>query len=74
MTINEKKMNVRSVQLSSYEMASLRDTKAVLTVLFGKLTAHDNITHVAGMLTDMEMLIDELETNNNQIIEFLEDK
>lgn len=72
MIINEKNMTVRSVQLSSYEMASLRDTRAVLKVLFGKLTARDNVNHVSGMLTDIEGLIDELESNNNQIIEFKE--
>lgn len=73
MTIKERKMQVRSVQLSSYEMESLRDTRAVLKVLFDKLTARDNINHVAGMLTDIEGLIDELEANTNQIIEFKED-
>lgn len=70
MTINEKKMLVKSVQLSNYEMDTLLDAKKTLTMMFGRLTAKDNVNHVAAMLTDLEQLLEELKTNNNQIIEF----
>ena len=70
MIINEKKMIVKSVALSNYEMDTLRDAKKTLTMLFGRLTAKDNINHVAAMLTDLEQLLEELEENSNQIIEF----
>jgi len=70
MTINEKKMLVKSVQLSNYEVGTLNDAKKTLTMLFGRLKAKDNISHVAAMLTDLEQLLEELEENGNQIIEF----
>lgn len=70
MTINEKKMLVKSVQLSNYEMDTLRDAKKTLTMLFGRLTSKDNVNHVAAMITDLEQLLEELEENSNQIIEF----
>lgn len=70
MTINEKKMLVKSVQLSHYEMDTLRDAKKTLEMLFGRLAAKDNVNHVAAMLTDLEQLIEELEKDGNQIIEF----
>lgn len=70
MTINEKKMLVKSVQLSNYEMDTLLDAKKTLEMLFGRLAAKDNVNHVAAMLTDLEQLLEELKTNNNQIIEF----
>lgn len=70
MTINEKKMIVKSVALSTYEMDSLRDAKKTLTMLFGRLASKDNINHVAAMITDLEQLLEELEENSNQIIEF----
>lgn len=70
MIINEKKMLVKSVQLSNYEMDTLRDAKKTLNMLFGRLTAKDNVNHVAAMLTDLEQLLEELTENNNQIIEF----
>ena len=70
MIINEKKMLVKSVQLSNYEMDTLRDAKKTLNMMFGRLTAKDNVNHVAAMLTDLEQLLEELTENNNQIIEF----
>lgn len=70
MIINEKKMLVKSVQLSNYEMDTLCDAKKTLNMLFGRLTAKDNVNHVAAMLTDLEQLLEELTENNNQIIEF----
>lgn len=70
MTINEKKMLVKSVQLSNYEMDTLLDAKKTLEMLFGRLAAKDNVNHVAAMLTDLEQLLEELTENNNQIIEF----
>ena len=70
MTINEKKMLVKSLQLSNYEVDTLRDAKKTLNMMFGRLISKDNVNHVAGMLTDLEQLLDELETNGNQIIEF----
>lgn len=70
MTINEKKMIVKSVALSNYEMDTLRDAKKTLTMLFGRLTSKDNVNHVAAMITDLEQLLEELEENSNQIIEF----
>ena len=70
MTINEKKMLVKSLQLSNYEVDTLLDAKKTLTMMFGRLTAKDNVNHVAAMITDLEQLLEELKTNNNQIIEF----
>lgn len=70
MTINEKKMLCKSVQLSNYEMDTLRDAKKTLTMMFGRLISKDNVNHVAAMLTDLEQLLEELEKNGNQIIEF----
>lgn len=70
MTINEKKMLVKSLQLSNYEVDTLRDAKKTLNMMFGRLISKDNVNHVAAMLTDIEQLLDELETNGNQIIEF----
>lgn len=70
MTINEKKMLCKSVQLSNYEMDTLRDAKKTLNMMFGRLIAKDNVNHVAAMLTDLDQLLDELENNGNQIIEF----
>lgn len=73
MIINEKKMTMKAVQLSCYEMSTLKDAKQTLKMLFGRLTARDNITHVANMFNDLEGLIEELEDNNNSIIEFSEE-
>lgn len=70
MTINEKKMLCKSLQLSNYEVDTLRDAKKTLNMMFGRLISKDNVNHVAGMLTDLDQLLDELETNGNQIIEF----
>lgn len=74
MTINETKMTVKAVHLSGYEMSTLKDAKQTLKMLFGRLTAKDNITHVANMFNDLEGLIEELEDNNNSIIEFKEEE
>lgn len=70
MTINEKKMLVKSVQLSNYEVDTLRDAKKTLNMMFGRLISKDNVNHVAAMLTDLDELLEELENNGNQIIEF----
>lgn len=70
MTSKEKKMIMKSVQLSDYELNTLKAAKITLKHLFGRLTAKDNITHVANMFNDIEGLIEELEENGNQIIEF----
>lgn len=70
MTINEKKMKMTSVQLSGYEMNTLKDAKLTLNLLFGKLTSRDNITRAANILNGIESLIEELEENNNSILEF----
>lgn len=70
MTINEKKMLVKSLQLSNYEVDTLLDAKKTLNMMFGRLISKDNVNHVAGMLTDLEQLLKELENNGNQIIEF----
>lgn len=70
MTINEKKMLVKSLQLSNYEVDTLRDAKKTLNMMFGRLKTKDNVNHVAAMLTDLEQLLKELEENGNQIIEF----
>lgn len=73
MTLNEKKMTVKAVQLSGYEMSTLKDAKQTLKILFGRLSARDNINHVANMFNDLERLIEELDDNNNSIIEFSEE-
>lgn len=70
MTINEKKMVVKSLQLSNYEVYTLIDAKKTLNMMFSRLVAKDNVNHVAAMLTDLEQLLEELKTNGNQIIEF----
>lgn len=74
MTINEKKMIVKSVQLSGYEMETLRDARLTLNLLFGRLTAKDNITRAANILSSIDNLIEELEENNNSILEFTEEE
>ena len=73
MTTEERKMLVRSVTLSAYEVDTLKDAKVTLTTLFGKLTAKDNITHIAHILNELEALIQELVENDNHIMEFKED-
>ena len=73
MIINEKKMTVKAVQFSGYEVSTLKDAKQTLKMLFGRLTARDNITHVANILNGLEALIEELEENNNSILEFTEE-
>ncbi len=70
MTINETKMLVKAVQLSGYEMNTLKDAKLTLNLLFGRLTSKDNITRAANILNGIESLIEELEENNNSILEF----
>ena len=71
MTIDERKMIVRSVTLSPYEVKTLHDAKGTLNLLFGRLTAKDNITHVAHILNELESLISELDDNANGILEFV---
>lgn len=73
MTINEKKMTMKAVQLSDYEINTLKDAKYTLRMLFSRLTAKDNISHVVNMFNDLEGLIEELEDNNNSILEFTEE-
>lgn len=70
MTINETKMTVKAVQLSGYEMNTLKDAKLTLNLLFGRLTSKDNITRAANILNGIEALIEELEENDNSILEF----
>lgn len=74
MIINEKKMIMKAVQLSGYEMNTLKDAKLTLNLLFGRLTAKDNITRAANILQGIEALIEELEENNNSILEFSEEE
>lgn len=74
MTINETKMTVKAVQLSGYEMSTLKDAKLTLNQFFGRLTAKDNITRAANILNGLEALIEELEENNNSILEFSEEE
>lgn len=73
MTINETKMTVKAVQLSGYEMNTLKDAKLTLNLLFGRLTSKDNITRAANILNGIEALIEELEENDNSILEFSEE-
>ena len=74
MTINETKMTVKAVQLSGYEMNTLKDAKLTLNLLFGRLTSKDNITRAANILNGIEALIEELEENDNSILEFSEEE
>ena len=74
MVVNKEKMIVQSVVLSGYEMETLYYAKKTLELLFGKLTAKDNITQVANILQALEDLIETLEENGNGILEFEEDK
>lgn len=74
MIINERKMSMRAVQLSGYEMSTLKDAKLTLNLLFGRLTSKDNITRAANILNGLEALIEELEENNNSILEFSEEE
>ena len=73
MTINETKMTVKAVQLSGYEMNTLKDAKLTLNLLFGRLTSKENITRAANILNGIESLIEELEENDNSILEFSEE-
>lgn len=74
MTINETKMTVKALQLSGYEMNTLKDAKLTLNLLFGRLTSKDNITRAANILNGIEALIEELEENDNSILEFSEEE
>lgn len=74
MIINETKMTMKAVQLSGYEMSTLKDAKLTLNLLFGRLTSKDNITRAANILNGLESLIEELEENNNSILEFSEEE
>lgn len=73
MTIEEKKMIVRSVKLSNYEMNTLIDAGATLKRIFGRLTSKDNLSRCYNILSELECLIEEAGDNNNCIIEFKED-
>lgn len=74
MTTNKKKMNVTALQLSTYEMNTLNDALETLDLLFSKLTAKENITHVANILQGLKDLIENLEENGNNILEFAEEE
>ena len=74
MVINKKKMNVTSVHLSDYEMNTLKDATGTLNLLFCKLTAKSNISHIANIITGLEDLLEELKENNNSILEFSEEE
>lgn len=74
MVTNKKKMNVTSVHLSDYEMNTLKDAAGTLNLLFCKLTAKSNISHIANIITGLEELLEELKENNNSILEFSEEE
>lgn len=73
MTINETKMTVKAVQLSGYEMSTLKEARLTLSLLFARLTSKDNITRAANILNSIEALIEELEENDKSILEFTEE-
>ena len=74
MTINEKKMTVKAVQLSGYEMSTLRDGRKTLNLIFNRLASKDNLTRCYNIISELDLLIEELEENNNSLLEFKEDK
>lgn len=74
MVINETKMFVRAVQLSGYEMSTLRDGRKTLNLLFNRLTSKDNMTRCYNIISELDNLLEELEENNNSLLEFKEDK
>ena len=73
MTINETKMKLTSVQLSGYEMETLKEAKKTLNMLFNKVTSRDNETRCYNILVELDGLIEELEANKNSILEFHEE-
>lgn len=73
MTINEKKMILKSVQLSGYEMGTLKEAKKTLNMIFARLTSKDNMTRCYNIITELDCLIEELDANNNNILEFIEE-
>lgn len=73
MTIDETKMTVKAVQLSAYEMGTLKEAKKTLNMIFSRLSAKDNITRCYYILSGLNCLIEELEENNNSILEFIEE-
>lgn len=74
MIINETKMFVRAVQLSGYEMSTLKDARKTLNLLFNRLTSKDNMTRCYNIISELDSLLEELEENNNNLLEFKEDK
>ena len=74
MIINETKMFVRGVQLSGYEMNTLTDARKTLNLLFNRLTSKDNMTRCYNIISELDLLLEELEKNNNSLLEFREDK
>lgn len=73
MTFNEKNMKMTSIQLSDYEMSTLKDAKKTLNLVFNRLTAKDNLNRCFGILSGLDDLIEELEANDNSILEFHEE-
>lgn len=72
MKINETKMTVKAVQLSAYEMGTLKEARKTLNMIFARLTSKDNMTRLYNIITELDCLIEELDTNNNSILEFIE--
>lgn len=73
MTINETKMTVKALQLSGYEMGTLKEARKTLNIIFNRLTSSDNMTRLYNIISGLDVMIEELEANDNSILEFHEE-
>lgn len=74
MTINETKMTVKALQLSAYEMGTLKEARKTLNMIFNRLTSSDNMTRLYNIISGLDTMIEEMDANDNSILEFKEDK
>lgn len=74
MTINETKMTVKALQLSAYEMGTLKEARKTLNMIFNRLTSSDNMTRLYNIISGIDTMIEEMDANDNSILEFKEDK
>lgn len=73
MTFNETKMTVKAMQLSGYEMNTLKDARKTLNMVFNRLTSSENLNRCFTILSGLDDLIEELEANDYSILEFHEE-
>lgn len=67
-----KTLEAHRIYLDESDMKKLKEAASLLTKIFSDLTGHDNITHIHNVLGRLEDLIEEIEADGNQIVEFKE--